>query len=46
VKGKTKKNMKARIDISLFCHHKNTKLVNDGSQFTKSKGSFSLDKNA
>jgi hypothetical protein len=30
IKGKTKDNMKARIDIPLFCHRKNMKLIYDG----------------
>jgi hypothetical protein len=30
IKGKTKDNMKARIDIPLFCHRKNRKLIYDG----------------
>ena len=45
VKGKTKDNIKARKDITLFCHRKNTKLVNVVSQVTKPKASFTLDKN-
>jgi hypothetical protein len=46
VKGETKDNMKARMDILLFCHHKNIELVYDGLQVVKSKASFVLDKNA
>ena len=46
VKGKAKDNMKARMDIPLFCHHKNIELVYFSSQVTKSKVSFVLDKNA
>jgi hypothetical protein len=45
VKGKTKDNIKARKDITLFCHRKNTKLVNVVSRVTKPKASFTLDKN-
>jgi hypothetical protein len=31
VKGKTKDNIKTRMDITLFYHRKNIKLVNVGS---------------
>jgi hypothetical protein len=31
VKGKTKNNIKARLDIALFCNRKNMELVFDGS---------------
>jgi hypothetical protein len=37
VKGKTKDTIKARMGISLFCHHKNIVLVVDGSRVTKPK---------
>jgi hypothetical protein len=40
VKGKTKDIMKARMDIYLFCHHKNMKLVYDWSRISKPKASF------
>jgi len=30
MKGKTKDNMKAKMDMPLFCHCKNMKLVYDG----------------
>jgi len=30
VKGKIKDNLKARIDIALFCNRRNIKLFNDG----------------
>jgi hypothetical protein len=46
VKGKTKENMKAKMNIPSFCHHKNMELVYDGSQVVKPKASFALDKNA
>jgi hypothetical protein len=46
VKRKTKDNMKARMDILLFCHCKNMKLVYDGWWVAKPKASFVLDKNA
>jgi len=31
MKGKTKDNMKVKMDMPLFCHCKNMKLVYDGS---------------
>jgi len=46
VKRKTKDNIKARMDIALFCHRKNMKLVYVGSWVAKLKVSFALDKNA
>jgi len=46
VKRKTKDNIKARMDIALFCHRKNMKLVYVGSRVAKLKVSFALDKNA
>jgi hypothetical protein len=46
VKGKTKDNIKARMDITLFCNHKNMKLVFDGSRVAKPRVSFALEKNA
>jgi hypothetical protein len=46
IKGKTKDNMKARMNIPLLCHHKNMDLVYNGSRVTKPKASFSVDKNA
>ena len=46
VKGKTKDNIKAIMDISLFCNSKNIELVYDGSQVAKPKTNFALDKNA
>jgi hypothetical protein len=45
VKGKTNDNIKARIDIALFCHNKNMKLVYVGSRVAKLKTSFPLNKN-
>ena len=44
VKRKIKDNIKAIMDISLFCHNKNMKLVYDGSLVKKSK--VAIDKNA
>jgi hypothetical protein len=35
VKGKTKDNIKARLDLTLFCNYKNMELVCDGSRFVK-----------
>jgi hypothetical protein len=46
VKGKTKDNIKARLDIALFCNRKNMELVCDGSWVTKPRASFMLEKNA
>jgi hypothetical protein len=46
VKGKTKDNIKARMDTSLFCNCKNMELVFDGSQVAKPRASFLLKKNA
>jgi hypothetical protein len=46
VKKKTKDNIKARMDIALFSHHKNIKLVYVGSRVAKPKTTFVLDKNA
>jgi tRNA A37 threonylcarbamoyladenosine dehydratase len=46
VKGKIKDNIKAKIDIVLFCHRKNMKLIYAGSRIVKPEASFALDKNA
>jgi hypothetical protein len=46
VKGKTKDNIKARLDIALFCNHKNMELVCDGSRVSKPRASFVLEKKA
>jgi hypothetical protein len=46
LKRKTKDNIKARMDISLFYHRKNMDLVYNGSWVTKPKASFTLDNNA
>jgi hypothetical protein len=35
VKGKTKDNIKARLDLTLFCNYINMELVCDGSRFVK-----------
>jgi hypothetical protein len=45
VKGKTKDNIKARLDIALFCNRKNMELVFDGSRVAKPRASFVLEKN-
>jgi hypothetical protein len=46
VKGKTKDNIKARLDVALFCNRKNIELVCDGSRLAKPRASFVLEKNA
>jgi hypothetical protein len=46
VKGKTKDNIKARLDITLFCNHNNMELVCDGSWVATPRASFVLEKNA
>ena len=46
VKGKTKDNIKATLDLTLFCNHKNMELVCDGSRVAKPRASFMLEKNA
>ena len=46
VQRKTNDNIKARMDIALFCYHKNMELVYVGSRVSKPKVSFTLDKNA
>jgi hypothetical protein len=45
VKGKTKDNIKARLDIALFCNRKNMELVCDRSRVAKPRASFVLEKN-
>ena len=44
VKGKTKDNIKARLDVALFCNRKNMELVCDGSRVAKPRASFVLEK--
>jgi hypothetical protein len=46
MKGKTKDNIKARMNVALFCHRKNMELVYARSWVAKPKASFALDKNA
>jgi len=45
VKGKTKDNIKARLDVALFCNSKNMELVCDESRVAKQRASFMLEKN-
>jgi len=45
VKGKTKDNIKARLDVVVFCNRKNMELVCDGSRVAKPRASFVLEKN-
>jgi hypothetical protein len=46
VKGKTKDNIKARLDITLYCNRKNIELVYDESRVAKPRVSLVLEKNA
>jgi hypothetical protein len=46
VKGKTKDNIKSRLDVVLFYIRKNMELVCDGSRVVKQIASFVLEKNA
>jgi len=46
VKGKIKDNIKARLDVALFCNRKNMELVCDESRVAKPRASFVLEKNA
>ena len=46
VTGTTKDNIKARLDIALFCNHTNMELVCDGSRVAKPRASFVLEKKA
>ena len=45
MKGKTKDNIQARLDIALFCNRINMKLVCDESRVAKPRASFMLEKN-
>ena len=45
VKGKTKDNIKARLDVALFCNRQNIELVRDESRFAKPRANFVLEKN-
>lgn len=44
VKGKTKDNIKARMNVTLFCDFKNMELLNDDVRVAKPKTTFALDK--
>jgi len=46
VKGKKKDNIKARLDVALFCNRKNMEFVCDESRVAKPRASFVLEKNA
>ena len=46
VKGKTKDNMKARLDITLYYNHKNMELVYEESRVSKLRACLVLEKNA
>jgi hypothetical protein len=46
VKGKTKDNINARLDIALHCNRKNMELVYDESRVAKPRANFVLVKNA
>ena len=43
VKEKTKDNIKARLDVALFCKFKNMELICDRSWVVKPRASFMLD---
>jgi hypothetical protein len=45
VKGKTKDNIKARLDLAFFYNRRNMELVWDGSWVAKPRVSFVLEKN-
>jgi hypothetical protein len=45
VKGKTRDNIKARLDTTLFSNCKNMELVFDGLQVAKPRANFVLEKN-
>jgi hypothetical protein len=45
VKGKTKDNIKARLDVALFYNRQNIELVCDKSRVANSRASFVLEKN-
>jgi hypothetical protein len=44
VKGKTKDNIKARMNVTLFFDFKNMELLNDEVRVAKPKTTFALDK--
>ena len=43
VKGKTKDNIKSRLDIALYCNRKNMELVYEESRVVKPRASFVLE---
>jgi tRNA A37 threonylcarbamoyladenosine dehydratase len=43
IKGKTIDNIKAKMNIVLFCGRRNIELLNDGVCLEKPKTTFSLD---
>ena len=45
VKGKTKNNIKARLDLAFFYNRKNMELVYEESRVAKPRASFVLEKN-
>ena len=46
VKGKTKNNMEAKMDLALYCDNINMNLVNNKFCVAKPKATFTLDKDA
>ena len=46
MKGKTKDNIKTRLDIALYYNRKNMELVYDESRVAKLRANFVLEKNA
>jgi hypothetical protein len=45
VKGKTKDNMKTKLDLPLYCDRDIIELINDGFHIVKPKVIFTLDNN-
>ena len=45
VKGKTKDNIKSRLDITLYYNRKNMELVYEESRVVKPRASFVLEEN-
>ena len=45
VKGKTKDNIKSKLDIALYCNRKNLEVVYEESRVAKPRASFVLEKN-
>jgi hypothetical protein len=46
MKRETENNKKVRMDVALYCHHENIKLVIDEFRIIKPKATFVLDKDA